>query len=499
MILWTLLNLTFAFALPTPSDLPTDIPPSVFARPADIFGTRSIWSIIWSCLSTTFACTWVAVHTNIPGPKDSQWAVLCRRVAIMGYTLIAPEMVIAWAARQHWTARHLAKQYQGHGWTMAHGFFLGMGGFTLHDERGTALRILEPNELETLSKAKKIAWPSITEEEIQDRSKGDYLSKGVVLVQTGWFITQCIVRGAYGLAITELEVATLALAALSVVTYYLWWHKPLDVRCSFPVYLLQDDDENGRVDRKNVTSNPLASNRLSEPEPHPIPCEPTRGELHEDELQVASRSPICEENQILPTLPFAVAPDPEPNPRELHTSNSILAPPHNNSTATPGPNFTGIQRFSAFIKKQRQNGGTLLGLTYVFADMFISDTLHDSAPLRVPIFYAPDVADLSFSVIVTLSVAVIFGGIHCVAWSFHFPSLQEQFTWRISAASVSALPVPMLACVYYIRSDLLLLVLTAIYAVARIALLVLPLLALRAPPPSTFTEIQWASFFPHLG
>jgi len=59
-----------------------------------------------------------------------------------------------------------------------------------------------------------VSWPPITEEEIQDRSKGDYLLKGrVVLVQTSWFITQCIVRGAYRLEITELEVVTLAFAA----------------------------------------------------------------------------------------------------------------------------------------------------------------------------------------------------------------------------------------------------------------------------------------------
>jgi len=102
-----------------------------------------------------------------------------------------------------------------------------------------ALRILEPKELEKLSKAGKISWPSITEVEIQDRSKGDYLSKGIVLMQTSWFITQCVVRAMYGLEITELEVATLAFAVLTGIIYYLWWDKPLDVRCSVPVYLLQ--------------------------------------------------------------------------------------------------------------------------------------------------------------------------------------------------------------------------------------------------------------------
>src|SRR6266446_9569619 len=107
MILWTLLYLSFAFAFPAPSDLTPNIPPSVFTHNADIFGTRSIWSIICSCLSTIFACTWVAIHPNIPDPKDSQLAVFHRRVVIMGYVLIVPELVITWATRQHLAARHL--------------------------------------------------------------------------------------------------------------------------------------------------------------------------------------------------------------------------------------------------------------------------------------------------------------------------------------------------------------------------------------------------------
>ena len=192
MILLALLYLSFGstFALPTPPDLLTDIPPSVLIRSADVFGTRTIWGIIWSCLSTLFACTWVAVHPNIPGPKDSLWTVLGRRVAIMGWFLIAPELVILWAAKQHFGARKLVVKYEGRGWTMAHGFFIGMGGFTLHDERGTALRILEPEELRRLTEAGKIAWPSITEREIQDRSKGDYLSKAIVVMQMSWFFVQ---------------------------------------------------------------------------------------------------------------------------------------------------------------------------------------------------------------------------------------------------------------------------------------------------------------------
>ena len=73
----------------------------------------------------------------------------------MGYVLIIPEMVILWAARQHFGAKHFAKKHQRRGWTMTHAFFLIMGGFTLHDEQGIPLRILEPIDLESLFEAGK--------------------------------------------------------------------------------------------------------------------------------------------------------------------------------------------------------------------------------------------------------------------------------------------------------------------------------------------------------
>ena len=60
-------------------------------------------------------------------------------------------------------------------WTRAHSFFLIMGGFTIY-EGGKPVWVLEAKELEELSEAGKIEWPTITEEEIADRSKGDYLS-----------------------------------------------------------------------------------------------------------------------------------------------------------------------------------------------------------------------------------------------------------------------------------------------------------------------------------
>lgn len=80
-----------------------------------------------------------------------------------------------------------------------------------------------------------IIFPTITEDEINDKSKGDALSKGIALLQLTWFIVQIISRAVRGLAITELELTTAALAGLNSVMYVFWWSKPRDVR--FPVVI----------------------------------------------------------------------------------------------------------------------------------------------------------------------------------------------------------------------------------------------------------------------
>jgi hypothetical protein len=69
----------------------------------------------------------------------------------------------------------------------------------------------------------------------RDKSKGDIVSKGLATIQTGWFTMQCIACRAARLAITELEIMTVA--AFALVTYIFWWNKPLNVTCPIRILL----------------------------------------------------------------------------------------------------------------------------------------------------------------------------------------------------------------------------------------------------------------------
>ena len=76
-------------------------------------GCRTIWNIVWSCLVTIFACTWVAIHPNIPSPNDSPAVIAFHRLKIVAFALIAPEVVILLSIRQRIVALKLTNDLKG--------------------------------------------------------------------------------------------------------------------------------------------------------------------------------------------------------------------------------------------------------------------------------------------------------------------------------------------------------------------------------------------------
>src|SRR6266540_924221 len=99
------------------------------------------------------------------------------------------------------------------------------------------LGILRVADFKKLIQDRTYEFPMITAAEIRDRSKGDALAKFIAILQTSWFIFQCITRGQQRLALTEFELVTLALASLNAITYVFWWHKPLGVQEPVRIYL----------------------------------------------------------------------------------------------------------------------------------------------------------------------------------------------------------------------------------------------------------------------
>ena len=100
-----------------------------------------------------------------------------------------------------------------------------MGGFYLY--RGKVpIRALSAKDMATLV---RLGYNPPLAEDIEDKSKGDWLSKGVALLQTIWFVAQCIARHVQHLSITQLEIVTLAYCTINITIYLCWYSKPLNV------------------------------------------------------------------------------------------------------------------------------------------------------------------------------------------------------------------------------------------------------------------------------
>lgn len=77
----------------------------------DSANSRTTQGIVWSCIVTIFACTWVTIHPNLPDPRYSKWSQFKQRTAMMMLTIFAPEFILIWALRQRMGARSIMKEY----------------------------------------------------------------------------------------------------------------------------------------------------------------------------------------------------------------------------------------------------------------------------------------------------------------------------------------------------------------------------------------------------
>ncbi|KIM21652.1 hypothetical protein M408DRAFT_80251 [Serendipita vermifera MAFF 305830] len=439
------------------SPIPASIELRDVASCNDQNSQRSIWGIVWSCLSTIFLCTWVAVHPNVHfRTKKPSWNWFGRwlrdplsvfftyKLPLFLWELVVPEYILAWAVRQYVQAGVVSRQVPG--WTRTHGFFMIMGGFHLFRLPADALSIPLPL---TSSKSSDFIIPSgrhsrrdevpvcplkfedlpvdileiivPIEDELKDRGKSDALTKLIVMIQTLWFIVQCIARGTQRLPLTELEVVTLAYAMLNFFIYGIWWDKPQNVECPIRVY-------------KSSTAGHKESGKVE----------------------------VWEHNWAWRWMQKV-------------------------TTYT-----TGAQDLYVSMSKRRS--------VPMFWSGRIESNLLGQAGLGPSILGAA------------------FGAIHCVAWASDFPSRPEFVLWRISCVAMITVPLVVTMLCFSVRmlvataespdpvwveammvTSITLLALSAwLYIVSRIVMLVIAFTSLRSLSPAAFMTVDWTTFIPHI-
>ena len=87
-------------------------------------------------------------------------------------------------------------------WTLKHSFYAWMGGFMLFVDQDPALpreiyHPLTPDELLESLKSDLVQMSMVSEKDLDDRSKGDWLSKTVAIMQLFWFVIQLAARDSF--------------------------------------------------------------------------------------------------------------------------------------------------------------------------------------------------------------------------------------------------------------------------------------------------------------
>ncbi|KAI4209397.1 MAG: hypothetical protein LQ351_007687 [Letrouitia transgressa] len=96
-----------------------------------------------------------------------------------------------------------------------------------------------------------------------------------------------------------------------------------------------------------------------------------------------------------------------------------------------------------------------------------------------------------------------FGGFHCLAWNYPFPTLAERVVWRTCATLTAILPIlSSLVLMYrsykkYDTGKKFHSFLSLPYAAARLAIIGLAFGSVRALPASAYEKVNWTNYIPH--
>jgi hypothetical protein len=360
-------------------------------------------------------------------------------------------------------------------------FFALMGGFI--DEEGQRLYLNEKGKFYSLNVNVRgedhvLDEPhffdlGLVDADIQDKSKSGFLSKGFAVLQTSWFVLQCVARGVERLPIIELEITTFAFAALNLAVYVLWWNKPLAVERPIRVHKWKPSND-------TPTNQPTAVSLLAKILDRP-PMKQLVKRVEEAQKWSTERLGKAQRDAVGDQIRFL----------DRWLVNKWILP-------FAGPVFE------------------MIGLPLPSRD----------GSLKHYNFYAGEVkteqmiGDLPYIAPAAGWVAAIFGAIHCVAWWFQFPSVTEQKLWRFCAAVITCTPLfylvlGFIVLVIYLFPErpsdrqglhnILMSVFTfvvalpgVLYFLSRLILVALALASLRSLPPGAFQTVSWANFIPHI-
>ncbi len=123
-------------------------------------------------------------------------------------------------------------------WTTTHGHFVQMGGLEGIYPDGRR-EVINPLYFGISIGRSNIDMDELrfSKNQLNDCSKSTSADVGLAALQISGFILQWIARYVQNLPITALESVTFVFALLNIITYILWWDKPLNTNCQRTIHI----------------------------------------------------------------------------------------------------------------------------------------------------------------------------------------------------------------------------------------------------------------------
>jgi hypothetical protein len=510
---YLLLSSQHASSLPLTTNktaLNTEIAPSWVPEPEG----RGTWKLLYSCVFTLILCVWTAIHLNIP-PAGETWIQHCtRKLKWVLIGIFVPELVVCEAWVQWRYAKRVCKELNLAAsrppvpydlseldevkesdtpsmdiparFSIVYAFYCIMGGLVvdvgdIHDKY--TRMSLAPQGLLWLAK-KGHLFP-ISDESIRDKSKADFLAKGLVCFQVTWLLLQCIARKASGYPLTVLELHTLVHVVSALAIYSLWFHKPLDIKdptvidatsfkSTLALMLMRTEGQHYDtykidVNTGEMTFNPKLMFSYGAPESaylqrfDPVPNPTSEGiaslkspaSVHERNTAPSLQS-VSDKESDMPKV-FTISPRPEnirfcckaseatEAPVRLDPGQCLgcgLGPVPNELPFSMELSPKAIVRWNLAAKDLGANSKVKIP-HHIRLSRGYPRRLLRSSNINTIFGYtwAPHGENEGEAVNDKLAIFLLslcYGGIHAAAWNFDFPTNIERMMWRVACISAMA-------------------------------------------------------------
>ena len=492
-------------------------------------------SILYSCLSTLYICTWSSLHMNIPPENFPAGGWPIAKLLLMMAATTSPELILLVSLKERRNATRMlaAPHWPFRDKSLTHAFYVEMRGIRLRFASGERMS-LDPQCLRLAVGAGILDVLSLSKDEIRDKSKASWFTKSFLLAQLAYFLMQMIGRRAFNLLVTPIELLTLGILICAGLTYATWWSKPLDVSTATEIHVGEWTTFFGPLDSYKGLGLSPNYRKISQEVDHMLPEFKSRSEISQRHTEQRKMKTLSQLKLLLAPNGAQWSGDSWKRVAKCYLESFVVYPRTLylvcDNVLSRGWDSLEIHLKElyplSFPSKDLDESRALIRcleallLIQESVDLQDKNFLHDflfrgflqmmgvpETPLtssREP--SSPSDFDAT-TLIVFCGASLLFVACDLLAWNFDFPTTVELWMWRIASICCILLPITLVVAstpyrpIAYFHTWPILVGGTFwyCYAISRTYLIVAVLISFRSMPAGAFAKVDWTAYVPHIG